>query len=244
MEHILTSTQPEGESENEYRFSLEKPEGYGKHKKRAISLKGVPIPQEGNFDQLNKTGDHILDELGKERVVKAVTYALSDRVELHVRGRSYDYRDKKNNKNQISAEYNKSTGELVKMHFQSENPFFVGKAIVDLIERIPPNSEVLGGEVSMSSDSFPLLLNTIGTYLQKTPDRFSVSQIGEFVLNDQGKYNNISQAETVQQKIDLLNEYIESFREKTAIEISNAKLEMIDGAEKIIIPKLKIVKMY
>ncbi len=226
------------------RFNLQKPEGYGENKKKLVSLRDQQIPEGATFDDLHKTGQKLVDEDGVEKTIKATNYILSNNIDLHIRGRDFSYRDKNNQNNYISAEYNKNSGELEKMHFQSENSIFAGKAIMDMIDRIPPGAEVLGNEVSMSSDSFPLLLNTLNKYLDKDPDRFSVSQIDEFALNDNGKYGDISKSATISEKVHLLNDKIKSFREKSGLSISDAHIVEKDGEYKIMIPKIKIIKNY
>lgn len=226
------------------RFNLQKPEDHRENKKKSVSLRDQQIPEGAKFDDLHKTGQKFIDEDGVEKTIKATNYTLSNNIDLHIRGRDFRYRDKNNQNNYISAEYNKNSGELEKMHFESENSIFAGKAIMDMIDRIPSGTEVLGHEVSMSSDSFPLLLNTLNKYLDKDPNRFSVSQIDEFVLNDNGKYSDISKSATVSEKVRLLNDKIKSFREKSGLSISDAHIVEKDGEYKIIIPKIKIIKNY
>ena len=228
--------------EEQTRFNLEKPEGYGENKKRGISLEQGAVSSEDDFGNLGRTGDIVVDADGRERVVKTVTYTISETIELNVRGRSYTYRDTTNALNTISLEYNKEKRSVDKMHCNSENPVFAGRAIMDLIERIPVGAEILGEEVSMSSDSFPLLINTIAKYSNKDPEKFLLLQVGEFYLNSDGKYSAISRAVSAQEKVSLLNETIDSFIEKTKIPITPARIEVVDGEEKIVIPKIKAVK--
>ncbi len=226
------------------RFNLKKPEGYGENKIKKTSLRDLPIDPESTFDNLNRTGERMFDETGKERVITNVNYNLSNDTELKIRGRDYTYQSKTTPTNRISAEYNKNDGKLQKMHFNSENPYFSGKAMLDMIERIPPGAEVLGGEVSMSTDSFPLLLNTLEKYFDKTPDRFSTSQEGELKLNDQGKFSLISRTENEDQKIDMINKLIDEFNTKTEKNITHARKDISENEENIMIPKLKIIKNY
>lgn len=227
-----------------FKFNLQKPQGYKENKKKLVSLLDQQIPEGATFDDLHKTGQKFINEDGVEKTIKSVNYILSNNIDLRIRGREFTYRDKNNQNNYITSKYNKNSGELEKMHFQSENSIFAGKAIMDMIDRIPSGTEVFGDEVSMSSDSFPLLLNTLNKYLEKDPNRFSVSQIDEFALNDNGKYSDISKSATVSEKVHLLNDKIKSFREKTGLFISDAHIIEKDGEYKIMIPKIKIIKNY
>jgi hypothetical protein len=226
------------------RFNLQKPEGYGENKKKYTFLQNQEVPEGANFDDLHRGGQKIELESGDEKIIKSISYDVSDGMELKIRGRDFSYKDKNDNKNIISAEYNKDSGVLEKMHFDSENPIFAGKAILDMVERIPPGADVLGNEVSMSGDSFPLLLNTLVKYFNKDNNRFSISQIGEFNLNDQGKYSDISKTDDKIKKVYLLNQKIQKFKENTGIDISNAYVSKTDGGEEIMIPKIKILKNY
>ena len=229
---------------NSSRFNLAKPEGYYKNRVKKTTLDNQDVPFDANFLELNKTGQKVTDEAGSERVITGTNYNLSKGIGLKVRGRDYSYQSKTNPDNRISAEYNKNSGEVVKMHFNSDNPYFSGRAIVDMIERIPPGSPILGGETSMSTDSFPLLLNTVDKYLTRSPDRFSVSQVGEFALNDQGKYSVASRAQNIEEKTKRINEIIDDFNQKTGLQISHARIEETDGQRKILIPKVRIIKNY
>ena len=226
------------------RFNLQKPEGYGENKKKYTFLRNQEVPEGANFDELHKGGKKIETEGGDEKIIKAISYDVSDGMELKIRGRDFSYKDKKDSKNSISAEYNKDSGVLEKMHFNSENPIFAGKAILDMIERIPPGADVLGNEVSMSGDSFPLLLNILVKYFNKDNNRFLINQIGEFALNDQGKYSDISKSNDVAEKVYLLNQKIYKFKKETGTNISDAYVVKIDDEEKIMIPKIKVIKNY
>ena len=56
--------------EEQTRFNLEKPEGYGENKKRGISLEQGAVSSEDDFGNLGRTGDIVVDADGRERVVK------------------------------------------------------------------------------------------------------------------------------------------------------------------------------
>lgn len=226
------------------RFTLTKPEGYGADKTKKISLDNLPVPPNSTFRELHRTGEKVTDDLGVEKVVMSANYDLGGDTKLHIRGRDYAYQSKSNPGNRLSSEYDKNTGQLVKMHFSSDNPYFSGKTIIDMVERIPPGTEILGGEVSMSTDSFPLLLNAVSKYLSKTPDRFDVSQNGEMELNDQGLYSDISKVPTVDEKMDMLNQVIDNFISRTKIVLSHARQENTEDGPRIFIPRVKIIKKY
>ncbi len=236
---------PSGQkNEQESKFNLNKPEGYYKNRIQRTSLDGQSVPVGANFNELNRTGQKITDEAGTEKTIKGINYNVSENIGLRVKGRDYSYRSKNNPDDHIGAEYNKDSGELVKMHFDSKNPLFAGRAITDMVERIPPGSPILGGEVSMSTDSFPLLLKTADKYVSRNPGRFSMSQEGEFALNNQGKYSKISKAENDEEKVSMLNKTIDDFNQKTGQKISHARIEGEGDEKKIMIPKIKIVKNY
>jgi hypothetical protein len=227
------------------RFNLERsPEQKEQRERtRKVGLSNQPIEPGMDFNQLNRTGDRVNVD-GQNRVVSQARYNLSNDTDLHIRGTSYTYTNKTNRNNTINAEYDKKRGELIKMHFQSENPHFAGRAIMDMIERIPPGSPVLGGETSMSTDSFPLLLKTVSKYESKTPGRFSVSQVGEFPLNDQGKFSDISKTADEEGRVGKINTLIDDFNNQTGQQIRHARLEVVDGKKQVVVPKIKVVKNY
>ncbi len=146
--------------QNSSRFNLEKPEKYSQNKIKKIGVR-ESIKHEVYFDLLNKTGQRIQDS-GSEKVIKYVDYEISPNINLRVRGDEYTYteKDKESKNNYITALYKKDIKELYKMSFNSENPIFAGKAIIDMINRIPVGTKIFRGETNLSTDSFPLLLNT------------------------------------------------------------------------------------
>lgn len=226
------------------KFDLSRPDGYGAQKAKKISLDNLPVPPNSTFRELHRTGERVTDDFGVEKVVMSANYDLGGDTKLHIRGRDYAYQSKSNPGNRLSSEYDKKTGQLVKMHFSSDSPYFSGKTIIDMVERIPPGTEILGGEVSMSTDSFPLLLNAVSKYLSKTPDRFDVSQNGEMELNDQGLYSDISKVSTVDDKIKMLNRVIDNFVTTTKITLTHARQEDTRDGPRIFIPRVKIRKKY
>ncbi len=170
------------------------------------------------------------------------TFATSSGAKLYVGDKNHEYRDVKNSGNYIRAQYNPETGNVEKMSFDSGSRVFAGKAIKDLIERIPVGSEVLGKETSMSTDSFPLLLNTIEKYTAKYPGRFGVSQNGELSLNNDGKNSSISRTNNIDEKLRMLNDRITVFSQKTGVAVQPARKVSEGGKEKIMVPRLKVVK--
>lgn len=238
------STQASSNTSTASRFNLARPEGYGKNKKKRMSLHDQTAEPDANFRDLNRTGEKIVDEEGNERVVAGTTYNISPDTNLHVRGNDYTYRQKGKPENTLSAEYRKNDNELVKMHFNSDNPYFSGKSIIDLTNRIPAGTEILGGETSMSTDSFPLLLNGLNKNLKRDPGRFTATQIGEFPLNDQGRLSNISKAGTLDTKVDMLNQEIGRLNAETGLNLTPARKEIIDGEEQIVVPKVKVTKNF
>ncbi|MDQ5930759.1 MAG: hypothetical protein QG594_2548 [Bacteroidota bacterium] len=225
-----------------HHFNLEKPEGYKKDRPQKVVLNEV-AEQDANFDELNKSGQKIqnneIDE--KEKRVSYVDYEVSPSINLRVRGDQYTYTEKdKDSNNYITAMYQKDLKKLYKMSFESENPIFAGKAIMDMVGRIPAGTEMLRGESSFSTDSFPLLLNTFLKYNEKDLGSLNAEQIGEFELNDSGKYSNISKLETPQEKIMELNNVIHKFSDNLNVNLSDAKVG--EDGKNIVVPKIVITK--
>lgn len=227
------------------RFNLARPkQAPNPNRIRKTSLRNQIVPEHANFNDLHRGGERIMAEDG-EKVVVSTNYALSDTTNLHIRGTSFDYRNTQNNENYINAEYDKKTGELGKMHFSSSNPVFSGKAILDMVERIPVGASIFGKETSMSADSFPLFVNSLAKFEKKTPGRFTVEHIGEFDMNDQGKFSAVSKADNIEVQLGLINKHIDDYASLGAASIPHARIvDSEDGGQKIVLPKLKVTKNF
>lgn len=230
------------EAKKELRFNLEKPEGFYKNKIKRVGREDS-LEEDTPFDLLGKTGQKIgKDETGREQMIRYVDYEISPNMNLRVQGSEYTYTENdKNSKSYIKAYYQKDKNELYKMSFESDNPIFAGKAILDMMKRIPVGTEMFKGETSLSTDSFPLLLNAFTKYSEKDPGSLEAEQIGEIFLNEAGKFSKVSKESTQEDQVKLLNEKIKDFSQKMKIELSEARISL-DEDGKIVVPKILIKK--
>jgi hypothetical protein len=230
------------EAKKEWRFNLEKPEGFYKNKIKRVGREDS-LEEDTPFDLLGKTGQKIgKDETGREQMIRYVDYEISPNLNLRVQGSEYTYTENdKNSKSYIKAYYQKDKNELYKMSFESGNPIFAGKAILDMMKRIPVGTEMFKGETSLSTDSFPLLLNAFTKYSEKDPGSLEAEQIGEIFLNEAGKFSKVSKESTQEDQVKLLNEKIKDFSQKMKVELSEARISL-DEDGKIVVPKILIKK--
>lgn len=230
------------EAKKEWRFNLEKPEGFYKNKIKRVGREDS-LEEDTPFDLLGKTGQKIgKDETGREQMIRYVDYEISPNMNLRVQGSEYTYTENdKNSKSYIKAYYQKDKNELYKMSFESGNPIFAGKAILDMMKRIPVGTEMFKGETSLSTDSFPLLLNAFTKYSEKDPGSLEAEQIGEIFLNEAGKFSKVSKESTQEDQVKLLNEKIKDFSQKMKVELSEARISL-DEDGKIVVPKILIKK--
>jgi hypothetical protein len=230
------------EAKKELRFNLEKPEGFYKNKIKRVGREDS-LEEDTPFDLLGKTGQKIgKDETGREQMIRYVDYEISPNMNLRVQGSEYTYTENdKNSKSYIKAYYQKDKNELYKMSFESGNPIFAGKAILDMMKRIPVGTEMFKGETSLSTDSFPLLLNAFTKYNEKDPGSLEAEQIGEIFLNEAGKFSKVSKESTQEDQVKLLNEKIKDFSQKMKVELSEARTSL-DEDGKIVVPKILIKK--
>lgn len=230
------------EAKKEWRFNLEKPEGFYKNKIKRVGREDS-LEKDTPFDLLGKTGQKIgKDETGREQMIRYVDYEISPNMNLRVQGSEYTYTENdKNSKSYIKAYYQKDKNELYKMSFESGNPIFAGKAILDMMKRIPVGTEMFKGETSLSTDSFPLLLNAFTKYSEKDPGSLEAEQIGEIFLNEAGKFSKVSKESTQEDQVKLLNEKIKDFSQKMKVELSEARISL-DEDGKIVVPKILIKK--
>lgn len=230
------------EAKKEWRFNLEKPEGFYKNKIKRVGREDS-LEEDTPFDLLGKTGQKIgKDETGREQMIRYVDYEISPNMNLRVQGSEYTYTENdKNSKSYIKAYYQKDKNELYKMSFESGNPIFAGKAILDMMKRIPAGTEMFKGETSLSTDSFPLLLNAFTKYSEKDPGSLEAEQIGEIFLNEAGKFSKVSKESTQEDQVKLLNEKIKDFSQKMKVELSEARISL-DEDGKIVVPKILIKK--
>lgn len=230
------------EAKKESRFNLEKPEGFYKNKIKRVGREDS-LEEDTPFDLLGKTGQKIgKDETGREQMIRYVDYEISPNMNLRVQGSEYTYTENdKNSKSYIKAYYQKDKNELYKMSFESGNPIFAGKAILDMMKRIPVGTEMFKGETSLSTDSFPLLLNAFTKYSEKDPGSLEAEQIGEIFLNEAGKFSKVSKESTQEDQVKLLNEKIKDFSQKMKVELSEARISL-DEDGKIVVPKILIKK--
>lgn len=230
------------EAKKELRFNLEKPEGFYKNKIKRVGREDS-LEEDTPFDLLGKTGQKIgKDETGREQMIRYVDYEISPNMNLRVQGSEYTYTENdKNSKSYIKAYYQKDKNELYKMSFESGNPIFAGKAILDMMKRIPVGTEMFKGETSLSTDSFPLLLNAFTKYSEKDPGSLEAEQIGEIFLNEAGKFSKVSKESTQEDQVKLLNEKIKDFSQKMKVELSEARISL-DEDGKIVVPKILIKK--
>lgn len=196
-----------------------------------------------SFDTMNQPGDKIIQN-GEEKIIRASEYSIGANLNLGVKDKEYKYTSPKNPSVQVGVIYDKDTKKFGKMNFTSDSPILAGKAILDMAERIPVGSNLFEGDESMSADSFPLLLNSITRFERKSPGRFTAEQVGEFYLNLQGMSSTISKAKTLEEKVELLNKAIDDFSIGSKTPISHARIEGSGITQKIILPKIKVVKNF